>query len=224
MNFSLPPNTPQGQREAITTDESLITVGAGAGTGKTWVLSKRYARLLIEKKKLLPSNILTLTFTEAAAAEMKSRIVEEIERDLENFDDTDRRREILDGLSDIWISTIHSFAGRLIRESGLSLDIDPMASVISPQQEQEFWEGITNAAEFANLRELARTYGDKILREVAAELDADEFMAAAVNKWGGEALSDFAKEVADLQASSGHSWEEMLAWSEDNELIANTRP
>lgn len=224
MNFSLPPNTPQGQREAITADESLITVGAGAGTGKTWVLSKRYARLLIEKKKLLPSNILTLTFTEAAAAEMKSRIVEEIERDLENFDDTDRRREILDGLSDIWISTIHSFAGRLIRESGLSLDIDPMASVISPQQEQEFWEGITNAAEFANLRELARTYGDKILREVAAELDADEFMAAAVNKWGGEALSDFAKEVADLQASSGHSWEEMLAWSEDNELIANTRP
>ena len=166
MNFSLPPNTPQGQREAITADESLITVGAGAGTGKTWVLSKRYARLLIEKKKLLPSNILTLTFTEAAAAEMKSRIVEEIERDLENFDDTDRRREILDGLSDIWISTIHSFAGRLIRESGLSLDIDPMASVISPQQEQEFWEGITNAAEFANLRELARTYGDKILREV----------------------------------------------------------
>ena len=39
MNFSLPTNTPEGQKKAITADEKIITVGAGAGTGKTWVLN-----------------------------------------------------------------------------------------------------------------------------------------------------------------------------------------
>ena len=81
MKFFLPSNTPKGQRDAVTADEKIITVGAGAGTGKTWVLSGRYIRLLIEEKNLLPSNILTLTFTEAAASEMKTRIIDRIEKE-----------------------------------------------------------------------------------------------------------------------------------------------
>ena len=225
MNFFLPSDTPAGQRSAITANDKLITVSAGAGTGKTWVLSSRYARLLIEGKNLLPSNILTLTYTEAAAEEMKSRIIERIENELKNYDDSERKREISEGTADTWVSTIHSFAGRLIRESGLSLDIDPTATVINNQQAQEFWEGIKNAVDFANLRELARTYGDKILRETAKFLDEDKYMNAAVNRWRAERLCDFAQKTAELHASSGHSWEEMLSWSEDNNLlIEKTRP
>ncbi|MBR0186826.1 MAG: UvrD-helicase domain-containing protein, partial [Synergistaceae bacterium] len=67
MKFSLPYDTPKGQREAITADDPTITVEAGAGTGKTWVLSQRYLRLLLDDDDLLPSDILTLTFTDAAA-------------------------------------------------------------------------------------------------------------------------------------------------------------
>ena len=222
--FFLPPNTPNGQRDAVTADEKIITVEAAAGTGKTWVLSNRYIRLLLENKEIKPANILTLTYTEAAASEMKTRIVKRIEEELKNFDDIERKNEILDGLADSWISTIHSFAGRIIRESGLSLDIDPTATVISPQQEQEFWEGIKNAVEFANLRELARTYGNKELRDAAKFLDENDYMAAAVNKWRSEKLSVFAQKTADLHASSGHSWEEMLAWSENYTLIETTWP
>jgi len=220
MNFNLPQDTPPGQRDAITADDKKITVGAGAGTGKTWVLSNRYARLLIELK---PSEILTLTFTEAAAAEMKERIIKEIKSKLEKSEEIQRKNEILDGLTDTWISTIHSFAGRLIRESGLSLDIDPTANVITPLQEQEFWESIRNAAEFANLRELARTYGDKTLQKNAKLLDEDKFMTNAVNKWGSNRLSDFARAVAELHASSGNNWQEMLDWSENDNLIEKTR-
>ena len=228
MKFSLPPDTPAGQAQAINANEKLITVGAGAGTGKTWVLSSRYVRLLLEDQNILPANILTLTFTEAAASEMKSRIEQRIKDELKNFQDPkydSRKREILDGLSDSWISTIHSFAARLIRESGLSLDIDPGASVISAQQEQDFWEGIKNAVEFANLRELARTYGDKNLRQAAEELDRNKILSAGVNKWRSSKLAELAREVSELQASSGHTWEEMLAWSDnDNFLIEQTRP
>ncbi len=223
MNFNLSQDTPPGQRDAITADDKKITVGAGAGTGKTWVLSNRYARLLIDNGELKPSEILTLTFTEAAAAEMKERIIKEIKSKLEKSEETERKNEILDGLTDTWISTIHSFAGRLIRESGLSLDIDPTANVITPQQEQEFWESIRNAAEFANLRELARTYGDKTLQKNAKFLDEDKFMTNAVNKWCSNRLSDFARAVAELHASSGNNWQEMLDWSENDNLIENTR-
>ena len=208
MQFFLPPDTPQGQLDAIQADDKNITVGAGAGTGKTWVLSNRYARLLIDDKDLKPSEILTLTFTDAAAAEMKDRIIKEIKNRLEKSDDKDRKDKILDGLADTWISTIHAFAGRLIRESGLSLE--------------EFWENIRNAAEFANLRELARTYGNETLRLTAKFLDEDEFMTHAVNKWGSEKLSNFARKVAELHASSGNTWEDMLKWSNDDILIYKT--
>ena len=224
MSFSLPQNTPEGQKKAVNADEKIITVGAGAGTGKTWVLSNRYLRLLTTDEKILPSNILTLTFTEAAAGDMKRRIEEQITTRLKIFNDEERKRKIIEGLSDSWISTIHSFARRLITESGLSLDIDPQASVINSQQEEDFWEGIKNAVEFANLRELARTYGDKTLRDNAKLLDEDEFLSAGVSKWRAENLTALARSVADLHSSSGNSWEKMLEWSENDSLIENTYP
>lgn len=225
MNYPMhSPETPEGQKKAIYANEKNITVGAGAGTGKTWVLSERYLRLLLDDRNILPGNILTLTYTEAAAGEMKQRIEARINDALENFDDEERKREIIDGLSDIWISTIHSFAARLIRESGLSLDIDPGASVISTYQEQEFWDNIRNAAEFANLSRLARAYGDKTLRSVSKFLDGDKYFSAAVAKWRSGNLSSFAQKTAELHASSGHTWLQMLEWSENDELVANTRP
>ena len=173
LKYILPDKTPKGQKEAVNADEKLITVGAGAGTGKTWVLSQRYLRLLIDDDELLPKDILTLTYTEAAAEEMKERITGLIEKELDRFND-ERRREIEDGLSDLWISTIHSFSSRLIRESGLKLDIDPMATVITMHTEQNFWEDIKNAAEFANLSVLAKTYGNDDLKRLAGELDKDK--------------------------------------------------
>ena len=226
MNFSLPPETPKGQREAITANEKTITVNAGAGTGKTWVLTNRYLRLLIENENISPSDILTLTFTEAAAGEMKQRIEKAIDNEAKNFDE-ERKNKILDGLSDSWISTIHSFAGRIIRESGLSLDIDPRASVISTQQAEDFWEGIKNALEFANLRELARTFsnGNKILRDTAKNLDEDEYLSAAVNKWKSANLTNLAKSFSEIHSSSDSSWQKMLYLSdEDKLLIESTRP
>ncbi len=222
MNYSLPAETPKGQRDAINADNAdseIITVEAGAGTGKTWVLSERYLRLLLEDNELLPSDILTLTYTDAAAGEMKARIEARLTQALNDFKDAERKQKILDGLSDSWISTIHSFATRLIRESGLSLDIDPRASVITDHQEQEFWEDIRKAAEFSELGRLAGNYGGVLLKH-AKSLDNDERMTYAVGKWGASALSIFARETAELHASSGRSWEEMLEWAKnDSELI-----
>ena len=222
MKFSLPDDTPNGQREAITADDPTITVEAGAGTGKTWVLSQRYLRLLLDDDELLPSDILTLTYTEAAAGEMKARIESLIEASLKDYPDQERKQNILDGLSDSWISTIHAFSTRLIRESGLSLDIDPRASVISAHQEQSFWEDLKNAVEFAGLERLAQNYTGGEILKAAKELDHDEYMNAAVGKWGARTLAQLAYKTADLHSSSGRSWEDMMKWSnDDSELIAH---
>ena len=217
--FTLPDNTPNGQYDAVMASDKSITVGAGAGTGKTWVLTQRYLRLLMDDDSILPKDILTLTYTEAAAGEMKARITKAIQDSLQDFPSNERKRDILDGLADIWISTIHSFAGRLIRESGLSLDIDPGASVISTRQEQDFWESIRLAAEFANFRELARSYGDKDLRRLAEELDKNPEFSAGVSKWRAEKLAHLARNASELHASSGRDWHEILAWTENDSLI-----
>ena len=152
----------------MTVGGGRVTVGAGAGTGKTWVLSSRYARLLLTDPDCLPRDILTLTYTEAAASEMRERIERRVRSLLSAPEapvSAERVRALSDGFGEAWISTIHAFAVRLIRESGLSLDVDPRASIISRPQEDEFWNAFGEAVEGADLRGLARLCEDARLRD-----------------------------------------------------------
>jgi len=77
---------------------------AGAGTGKTTVVTERI-RYLIENKKALPQEILALTFTEKAAREMEERV----------------DRVLPYGLTQMWIMTFHSFGDRLLRQEALEI-------------------------------------------------------------------------------------------------------
>lgn len=77
--------------------EGAVLVIAGAGSGKTRVLTTRIA-YLVHEKGVLPSNIMAITFTNKAADEMKERL-----------------RKIVDGVDDMWVSTIHSMCVRILR-------------------------------------------------------------------------------------------------------------
>ena len=81
------------QVAAITADAPLTVVSAGAGTGKTWTLAWRFVWTALTRTSA--RNILTLTFTEKAAAEMRSRIaalLAELEEELRGSDELSRRR------------------------------------------------------------------------------------------------------------------------------------
>ncbi len=92
------------QQKAVKATDGPLLIMAGAGSGKTRVLTHRIAYLMVEKE-IAPWNILAITFTNKAAREMKERI-----------------RAILGGASeDIWISTFHSMCVRILRR-----DIDRM--------------------------------------------------------------------------------------------------
>ena len=223
LNTLLPEGTPAGQARAVTCDEELVTVGAGAGTGKTWVLSARFAYLLLSGGDCLPQNLLTLTFTEAASREMQERIRK---RTLDLLDRAGRdgqedggggndRQAVRDGFDEMWISTIHSFASRVIRESGLSLDIDPQSKIVEPPQEEEFWSALTRALETLELAAFASAHGKRNLREEALALEQDEALQAALEKWGAADLCEVTREVIELHSSLGHDGETLFTWASE---------
>ena len=97
-------NLNENQKKAVTLTEGPVMVMAGAGSGKTKVLTTRIS-YIIQELGIAPSQILAVTFTNKAALEMKSRI------------------EGMLGITTnyMWISTFHSFCSRLLR-----LEIDKL--------------------------------------------------------------------------------------------------
>jgi DNA helicase-2/ATP-dependent DNA helicase PcrA len=92
------------QQEAVKVKEASILVIAGAGSGKTKVLTHRIAYLIFQKK-IDPGNILAVTFTNKAAQEMKNRI--------EWLSKVSSNRNMMKGL---WMGTFHSICARILRQ------------------------------------------------------------------------------------------------------------
>jgi hypothetical protein len=99
-----------------------VALEASAGTGKTRVLVDRYVRLL--EAGVAPRNILAITFTRKAAAEMRQRVMATLrERHRDGGIAPARWREIRDGFGDIGISTIDAFCPRPV---SIPASISPM--------------------------------------------------------------------------------------------------
>ncbi|PKL51248.1 MAG: helicase-exonuclease AddAB subunit AddA [Planctomycetes bacterium HGW-Planctomycetes-1] len=125
-------NWTKGQKQAIESQSGDITVAASAGTGKTTVLSHRAVRIL-GLPELCPdvSDILVLTFTEAAAGEMKLRIAQYL-KDKANKNIYLRRHLLmLDGAD---ISTVHSFCKRIISRHFHRLGLNPAFRVMDEDE------------------------------------------------------------------------------------------
>ena len=101
-----------------------VVLEASAGTGKTSVLVLRYINLL--KAGVDPANILAMTFTRKAAAEMRERIIRELKASADRSEfDRARWNDLRDRLGDVAISTIDAFCLSLLREFPLEAGLDP---------------------------------------------------------------------------------------------------
>jgi ATP-dependent helicase/nuclease subunit A len=111
-------------RAAAVDPAENVVLEASAGTGKTRVLVDRYTNLL--KRGVDPANILAITFTRKAAAEMRERILHDVRQAAELGEiDPARWRSLRDRLGEIAISTIDAFCLALLREFPLEADLDP---------------------------------------------------------------------------------------------------
>lgn len=119
-NTSKPTLTPE-QESAINKRNKNLLVSASAGSGKTYVMIERIKEMIMNKETGV-QDILVVTFTKAAASEMKDRLV----RGLEGVEPKDEY--ILDQLSEInsaSISTLHSFCAKLLKTYFYVIGLDP---------------------------------------------------------------------------------------------------
>jgi hypothetical protein len=107
------------QRQAIDARGVDVCVSAGAGSGKTFVLVERFVGLV--RDGLEAERILTITFTEKAAREMAERIGARLVQ-------AEPSVAVPDAL---WVSTIHGFCARLLREHALEAGVDPAFGVLT---------------------------------------------------------------------------------------------
>lgn len=109
------------QKEAVTHKNGPLLIIAGAGTGKTLVITKRIAHIIAEKWAK-PSEILALTFTDKAAAEMEERV----------------DKLVPYGFVDTQISTFHSFGDKLLRDYSIDLGLPANFKILSSAEQAIF--------------------------------------------------------------------------------------
>ena len=111
-------------RQAAVDPARNVVLSASAGTGKTRVLVDRYVNLL--RAGVDPANILAVTFTRKAAAEMRQRIITTLRTEAARGTiPPDLWRDLRDRLNEVAISTIDAFCLSLLREFPLEADLDP---------------------------------------------------------------------------------------------------
>ncbi len=157
-------NLNKKQKEAVLTTEGPLLIAAGAGSGKTRVLTHRIA-YLIQEKNVNPWNILAITFTNKAANEMKQRV-----------------QQLVGSQADaIWVSTFHSMCVRILRREGHLIGYQQNFSIVDQSEQKTLMKQV--------LKELnldSKQYRDKELLWIIDQaknqgISADEFRAQAGN-------------------------------------------
>ena len=130
-----------GQEDAIQARNGTVLVAAAAGSGKTAVLVQRAIERLTDPEHPAPADrLLIVTFTKAAAAEMRARLEKRLYELLRQSpqDPLLRRQSIL--LSQAHIGTVDSFCAEMAREFFHLLDIAPDFKIVSDKQEEELMD------------------------------------------------------------------------------------
>lgn len=206
------------QRKAIEASGNVLVM-AGAGSGKTSTLVERCLHhVLHPKEPVSVAEMLIVTFTEAAAAEVRRRVVERLEKARGSADAADARRleREIALIESAYISTLHSFCLRLVQEHFQELGLDPSVVVCREEQAavymenaldrilQRHFESATKDAE--RVQDLVETYAagdEERIRETIRKLHRYTRTLATPAAW-------FARHIADLQEPEPGLWRQWL--------------
>ena len=129
----------EAQRRAVEAVEGPVLVLAGAGTGKTRVLTTRLAHILATRRAW-PSQILAVTFTNKAALEMKERLERMIGQQAEG----------------LWLGTFHSIGARILRRHAEAAGLKPNFTILDTDDQLRLVKQLASAANIDDKRWPAR--------------------------------------------------------------------
>lgn len=197
-----------------------LFIAASAGTGKTFKLVESYVKVFDEAfrrgERLDVHNVVAITFTNKAAKEMKDRVIEAVDEKIVG-QNRSNWKDLRNRLTYSWISTIHSFCERLLRESAIFLGIDPGFQILSGMKRvmleqrtvRSFFE--ENLAELEPLIELAGLdEAFKILRGALSNGRHELAMRPYPSRYTNVELGEFAQKVTAGSQCFSEKFQELL--------------
>lgn len=226
------------QRQAIECDSALTVVAASAGTGKTFTLAQKVAYILSDKDKNVASDeILVLTFTIKAAQEMQERIKftlakwygAKFDELLNQYGEKVAKSSLaylkdkLDALDDAYISNLHSFSKRVIAEGGLSLDLDPSATIIAEPQSVRWFATLEEELSRGSIDKFISLLPQEPSSEEISRREAEEFFGGkeaeireALQFYNVASMANTVRLVGSELPSHGFSARDLWNWQDDS--------
>ncbi len=199
------------RRAVLAETRRNVSVHAGAGTGKTTLMVRRVVNLV---KSGVPLNsLLVVTFTEAAAAELRLRIRKLLTEEAGN---DERCGNALSQIPFAWISTIHGFASRVLREyfnlAGVDPDFAVTESHFTPLEMEISWDRwLLDRKPSREERELLARTGTALQKKVAMQVEGKRWLESR-ECFGGirEAEEIFARRLEKVIADVENMMEQCL--------------
>ena len=141
LNLEYLKNLNEGQKEAVSYLDGPLLIVAGAGSGKTKVLTSRIAHI-IKQKKAFPNQIIAVTFTNKAAKEMQNRVSTILKKE---------------AISLSWLGTFHSISAKLLRKHAQAVNLNSNFSIIDQSDQLRLIKNICKA-ENIDIKKISPTY------------------------------------------------------------------
>ncbi|MCH9815124.1 MAG: DNA helicase PcrA [Actinomycetia bacterium] len=181
------------QREAVTHSDSALLVVAGAGSGKTRVLTRRIAYLLATGRAR-PGQILAITFTNKAAAEMRERVTDLVGSA---------------GRS-MWVSTFHSACVRILRREAGRLGISSNFSIYDSADSQRLLAIVVKELGLDPRRFAPRAMANRISGAKNELVDFEDFAKQAVNPYEEKVASIYAEYQRRLTQANAFDFDDLI--------------
>ena len=141
LNLEYLKNLNDAQKEAVSYLDGPLLIVAGAGSGKTKVLTSRIAHI-IKQKKAFPNQIIAVTFTNKAAKEMQNRVSAILKKEATSLS---------------WLGTFHSISAKLLRKHAQAVNLNSNFSIIDQDDQLRLIKNICKA-ENIDIKKISPTY------------------------------------------------------------------
>ena len=182
------------QQKGVFTTEGPVLILAGAGSGKTRVLTHRVA-YLIQQKGVAPYNIMAITFTNKAAGEMRERI-----DDMIGF-----------GAERIWVSTFHSSCVRILRQFADRLGYDNRFTIYDSDDQKSLMKDICKRLEIDTKIHKEKAFLSVISSAKDELISPEEFAQSAVGDFNKTRQAEVYREYqARLKANNAMDFDDLI--------------